>query len=162
MTEVLSALLGTIVGGFISWFVNFYQNKSQTTFDFHREFDSSDMHNSRILADRLIKDNSDLLLHEITEKYPEESFHIWQVIKFYRRLWIAIKYNQVKVKLIPDLFGEIFTGWYLTCFEKMYITSYKYKNSQGCKEVIALKMWIDKYADKSQLNQWKQHILNDW
>ena len=96
MTEILAALLGTIVGGFISWISNVYQSKSQATFDFHREFDSDDMNKSRIMADHILKKDPNLMLDEMYEKYPEESFHIWQVINFYRRLWVAIKYNQIK------------------------------------------------------------------
>ncbi|MEA5447966.1 hypothetical protein VB780_05255 [Leptolyngbya sp. CCNP1308] len=157
MTEVLAALLGTIVGGFISWIANVYQNKSQATFDFHREFDSDVMHRSRILADQLIRKNPNDTLYEIYEKYPEESFHIWQVINFYRRLWVAINYGQVKTNLVPELFGEIFIWWYLLCFEKQYIPAYNH--SQGRKQILELKKWIDKHSNKSEMDEWTRLAL---
>lgn len=160
MTEILAALLGTIIGGLISWFANVSQNKASVTFNFQREFDSADMHLSRIRADQLIKRNPDLMLNEITEKYPEESFHIWQVIKFYRRLWVAIKYRQVKTQLIPDLFGEIFTGWYLYCFENQYLPAYQ--DSQGCKEIFSLKQWLDKHSSNSVMHQWKLSAAQEY
>lgn len=76
MTEVLAALIGTIVGAFITWVANNYQNKLRTTFEMHREFDSDPMYKSRILADQLIKRNPNDTLDKIYEKYPEESLHI--------------------------------------------------------------------------------------
>ncbi|MEY3304966.1 MAG: hypothetical protein ACK5RE_01055 [Pseudanabaena sp.] len=160
MTEILAALLGTIVGGFISWIANVYQNKSQATFDFHREFDSEVMNRSRILADHLIKKVPNLMLDEMYEKYPEESFHIWQVINFYRRLWVAIKYGQVKNKLIPELFGETFIWWYLICFERQYLPAYNH--FQGRNQILDLKNWLDTHSDKSVMHVWKQIALKDY
>ena len=159
MTEVLAALLGTLVGGFISWIANSYQNKSQATFEFHREFDSEVMHKSRILADQLVKKNPGFTLYEIYEKYPEESFHIWQVINFYRRLWTAIKYNQVQAKLIPDLFGETFIWWYLICFEKQYLPAYDRFGAP--KQILKLKKWLDMHSDKSAMNEWVELALEE-
>lgn len=160
MTEVLAALLGTLVGGFISWIANVYQNKSQATFDFHREFDSDAMHKSRILADQLIRKNSNEMLNEIYEKYPEDSFHIWQVINFYRRLWVAIKHGQVKTELIPELFGEIFIWWYFVCFEKQYLPAYAH--SQARKQIFDLKKWFDTQTDKALLHEWTGSALKEY
>ncbi|MCG6134308.1 MAG: hypothetical protein MET45_06545 [Nostoc sp. LLA-1] len=160
MTEVLAALLGTIVGGFISWIANVYQNKSQATFAFHREFNSDIIHKSRILADQLIRKNPNDMLYEIYEKYPEESFHVWQVINFYKRLWVAIKYGQVKNELIPELFGETFIWWYLICFEKQYIPAYDY--SQARDQILDLKKWIDTHSEKSALHEWAELALKEY
>jgi hypothetical protein len=160
MNEVLAALLGTIVGGIISWIANDYQKKSQATFDFHREFDSDVMHKSRILADQLIKKNPNDMLNELYEKYPEESFHIWQVINFYRRLWVAIKYNQVKVEFIPELFGELFIWWYFVCFEKQYLPAYHHSQIQ--KQILDLKKWFDAHSNKSALHEWTELALKEY
>jgi hypothetical protein len=160
MTEVLAALIGTIVGAFISWLANNYQNKLQTTFEMHREFDSDAMYKSRILADQLIKKNPNDTLDKIYEKYPEESLHIWQVISFYIRLWLAIKYRQVKLELVPELFGDTFVWWYVVCFEKQLTPVYRH--SQARRQIVDLINWFNIHSSKSKLSEWTQHALKDY
>ena len=162
MNPIIPALVGTIVGGFISWGTNTTQKKSQTTFNFHREFDSHLMHESRIKADIFIKLNPNLTLNEMTETYSQDSFHIWQVIKFYRRLWVAIKYKQVILKLVPDLFGETFMGWYIKYFHEKYIQNPVYRYSQGCEDILNLKKWFDNHSKKSEMYKWKEFVSKEF
>lgn len=159
MTEVLAALLGTIVGAFISWIASNYQNKLQTTFSLHREFDGDTMYRSRLIADQLIKKYPTSTLYEIYEKCPDDAFYIWQVVHFYQRLSLAIKYNQVKKELMSELFGEIFIWWYIGCFDKQLIPVYKHSSSR--KQILDLKKWFDTHSAKSDLSTWNQRALED-
>jgi hypothetical protein len=75
-------------------------------------------------------------------------------------LWVAIKYGQVKNKLIPELFGETFIWWYLICFERQYLPAYNH--FQGRNQILDLKNWLDTHSDKSVMHVWKQIALKDY
>ncbi|MBD2104826.1 hypothetical protein [Leptolyngbya sp. FACHB-261] len=159
--EILGVLIGTIVGGLITWFTTAHWNRLQTTFDLHREFDSDVMHESRMSADQLIKGNPHDTLGEIYKKDPEKSRYLWQLINFYRRLSLAIKYNQVNPDLIPELFGEIFTWWYIVCFENQLLADEKNYFSPSRKQIFWLKKWLDTHANKTELSKWTANALDD-
>jgi len=90
MTELLAALVGTIVGGFISWLAANSNNKLQTTFELHREFGTNPMYEFRMLADQLLRENPHDALDKISERYPKDSISLWQLATFYQRLWLYL------------------------------------------------------------------------
>ena len=38
--------------------------------------------------------------------------NFWNVLLFYQRLWLAVKYNGVQRRYIAGLLGEIFDWWF--------------------------------------------------
>ncbi|MEM6453141.1 MAG: hypothetical protein AAF703_22840 [Cyanobacteria bacterium P01_D01_bin.105] len=159
MTEVLAALLGTFVGGLISWITNVSTKKTQATFDMKREFDSPSMYQSRTIAHELLKKHPTITIDDVWEQYPDKQPHLWQIASFYNQLWIAIKYRQVKLNLVPELFGEAFIWWYVCFFKERYIP--KYQSSQTAKQLHSLRKWMNKHADKADMNDWEHFALEE-
>lgn len=160
MTEVLSALLGTLVGSLISWFIGNRQKKLQATFDLHREFHSGELYKSRVIANRLISNNLTASLDEILQKFPEEEFHLLQVANFYQRLHIAIKHQQINLELVPDLFGEVFVLWYEVFFRDQLLKSNT--RSYLRNSIIALHKWLREDPKSSkEFYEWEKSASTD-
>ncbi|MEM6432231.1 MAG: hypothetical protein AAF773_00010 [Cyanobacteria bacterium P01_D01_bin.115] len=148
-------LLGTFLGVFISWVMTRRRNRSQLTFDMHREFNNAEFSNARRQADLLLRKHPSKRLDEIEE--IEEGYLIWLVIRFYQRLWIAIKYQQIKPQLVPELFGEIFFWWYFIHYKDKLITS-SYQSTRD--DIEALKTWFDNNSPKYLQSCWIERCLN--
>jgi hypothetical protein len=46
------------------------------------------------------------------------SVPLWDVMRFYERLGVTVRYGQVIRRVVPDLFGEIFLWCYLVCYRQ--------------------------------------------
>jgi hypothetical protein len=94
--------------------------------------------------------------------------HFYLIEKVISTPWqsIAIKLNQVKVSLIPELFGEVFIWWYVNFFEKQFLPVYRDcstgKQISIGKQIIDLRNWLDLHSNKSELYEWTQKALRDY
>ncbi|NMF86346.1 hypothetical protein [Nodosilinea sp. P-1105] len=94
------------------------------------------------------------------QKFPEEGFHLLQVANFYQRLYIAIKHQQVKIELVPDLFGEIFILWYEVSFKKQLLASNTRSHVRN--SIIALHKWLRGNSRWSKkFEEWEAAALRD-
>ena len=137
LSGLLGAILGAAVSGWFSWQIfrkqleasdtqrkldnaaSDAQRRLDNTFAFHREFDGPSLNTSRTLAARLLEENPDLSLDQISEKMDgPETVHIWVVLSFYKRLTVSLKHGQLDPRFVSELFGAIFTWWWLICFNK--------------------------------------------
>lgn len=151
--EALFGILGTLLGSFIAWITSDRHTKMQTTLELHREFNSGEVLKSRRPADRVFAQYMDKTYDQFSPSLdPEEYSHIWNVINFYQRLWVAIKHKQLVSSMVPDLFGEVFMRWYIPYFEKM-IVPYPRGWSTG-NNIRELKIWFEKNADKASFGKW--------
>lgn len=142
MDKALTALVGTIVGSIISWFITTHRSKLQSTFDLHREFCSGELYKSRVIANKLTEHCPTFTLLELRQEFSEEAFHILQLANFYHRLYVAVKYRQVEAALVPELLGEVFIWWYIVCFkEQVLLTENRIHAASG---IIFLYNWLNK------------------
>jgi hypothetical protein len=151
--EALFGIVGTLLGSFIAWLTSDRHAKMQLTLELHREFNSGEVLKSRRPADRVFAQYMDKTYDQFSPLLEAEEYsHIWNVINFYQRLWIAIKHKQLVNGMIPDLFGEVFMRWYIPYFQKM-IVPYPQGWSVGS-NIEELKNWFERYSDKSSFEQW--------
>ena len=111
----------------------------------HKEYGTLEMSNHRKNAAVFIQKYPKTTFDKISEKDKELSISLLMIMRFYQRLWLAIKHNQIKNSLIPELFGEAFYYWYFLSFEPNLTTIY-WDSSSQIKELL---IWMSK-KDKSR------------
>ena len=151
LTPALFRLLGTLIGGTSSWLISRKRSQTSLTFDFHREFNNAEYSRARRRCYRLLKKYPNRDFEEISELEDyEPSADIWFIVRFYQRLWIAIKYKQLNTKSVPELFGENFFWWYVVHFEDKLLPI----PCQASREIKQLKKWLDNNSSKSLRAYW--------
>lgn len=121
LTSTISGIIGTLIGALLAYLFARRAYKATVSFDFHREFNTVEMCRHRDLADEIIQQFPDHDFNKLlTLKSPGvESLVL--VMRFYERLWIAIKYRQVKNSVICEMFSENFFYWYYLSFEENFV-----------------------------------------
>jgi len=77
----------------------------------HREFNSPEMIRSRYKASELLEAHSDENLAELRQRLGRvEMQGVWNVVNFYQRLWLAVRYGSLRNEYVPGLFGDISIG----------------------------------------------------
>jgi hypothetical protein len=67
------------------------------------------MTHSRNLAGKAVRDHSSETFDAMRRKLsPDVTQHVWNVLYFYQRLWLAIKYKNIQEDYVPEMFGENF------------------------------------------------------
>ena len=151
-------LLGTVIGGVISWYANVNRGRTQTAWEMHREWNSEPMNRARSKADKLLVKYPGLRLDKLYDTVPsEESDPLWMVENFHQRLWLAIEHNCIDKKLVPRLFGELFVWFYTVAYETLLLPV----DWPSCKDIQALKEWMDDNADPADLKVWTQRAIKD-
>jgi hypothetical protein len=146
------------LSAFISWLISSRNNQTKLVFDLHTEFNTKEMYEARRVADKFLKDHSDINFKEIYEKYDEkDSRPIWLVVRFYERLWLIIDNNQANLELIPKLFGETFYWWYINSFKEQLLPI----SIQASDHIKNLKNWIDKKAEEKDRKEWEKSAEED-
>jgi hypothetical protein len=150
LVTVAAALIGTVVGAGIAWLAGRRQHRLQTAFAMHREFHAPEMTHSRNLAGKTVTEHrSDSFEIMRSELPPEETQHIFNVLYFYQRLWLAIKFKNIQESYIPEMFGENFCWWYV----KSYTDQLPMKWQAG-RHIAELMKWIKSHADEAELTEW--------
>jgi len=142
----LVGLFGVVIGALAAWWSGIYASRWSRTLDMHREFNSERLSKARIDALKFLKEHGQLSFTEIADK-PElndESVSLWEVMRFYQRLAVAVKHKQVIRRVVLDEFGEIFLWWYIVCFSK----SLKGTNWVAEKDIETMYCWMAKTVDK--------------
>src|SRR5262249_33661755 len=106
LVSVGTGLIGTLVGATIAWLAGRRQHRVETTYAMHQEFHAAEMTKSRGLAGKTVRKhypkNYDDLRRDLP---PQKTQHVWNVMYFYQRLWLAIKYENIYTKNVPEMFG---------------------------------------------------------
>jgi hypothetical protein len=106
-----AGLLGTMLGALLTWLITTRQRRLATTFDMHREFNSPEMIRSRYKASELLEAHSDENLAELRQRLGRvEMQGVWNVVNFYQRLWLPVRYGSLRNEYVPGLFGDISIG----------------------------------------------------
>lgn len=152
LVSIGAGLLGTLVGAAVAWFAGRTQHRLETTFAMHREFHSPEMTRSRNLAGQTVRDNRDCSFETMRkELHPEVTQHVWNVMYFYQRLWLAITLRDVHRNYIPEMFGETFCWWYHKSYEHQLVPL----GWQAGRHIECLMDWIADNADKGELEKWR-------
>lgn len=162
LVSVGTGLIGTLVGAAIAWFVGRRQHRLETTFTMHREFSAPEMTRSRNLAGKTVRKhypkNFDVIRTTVD---PEETQYVWNVMYFYQRLRLAIKYKNIQEKYVSEMFGENFYWWYIKCYQVQLVEPEKRGelNWQAARHIEELWVWIKNDADPSDRERWRQRAI---
>jgi hypothetical protein len=153
LISVAAGLVGTVVGAAIAWLAGRRQRRLETAFAMHREFHAPDMTHSRSLGGKTVRDhpseNFDVMRRGLR---PDETQHVWNVMYFYQRLWMAIKYRNIHEDYVAEMFGENFCWWYMKSYSDQLVPL----DWEASRHVAALMKWIEHHADEIQLAQWRE------
>jgi hypothetical protein len=115
------AIIGSIVGSVATWRVTSYRDRSQFTYEFHREINDEKMMVHRVAAGEIMAARAQEDLGVLLDDIPGELLSVWAITGFYDRLYYAIKFKQLDHKLVGPLFGELFCFWYFGFFERQLV-----------------------------------------
>jgi len=153
LVSVAAGLIGTLVGAAIAWLAGRRQYRLETSFAMHREFHAPEMTHSRNLAGKTVRDHRSETFDDMRRGLaPEETQHVWNVMYFYQRLWLAIKYRGIHEKYVPEMFGENFCWWYIKSYRDQLIPL----DWQASRHIGALMTWIEAKADRSEMESWRK------
>lgn len=152
LVAIGAALVGTVVGAVAAWFACWAQHRLEMTFAMHREFHSPEMTRSRNLAGQTVIDHRSCSFEEMRATLPPDvTQHVWNVMYFYQRLCLAIRFRDVYGSQIPEMFGENFCWWYRKCYEHQLVPL----DWQAGRHIKWLMDWIERNADKGELEKWR-------
>jgi hypothetical protein len=152
VVSIGAGLVGALVGAVAAWFAGSAQHRLETTFAMHREFHSPEMTRSRNLAGQTVTDHRSSSFAQIRATLPPDvTQHVWNVMYFYQRLYLAIRFRDVYGSHIPDMFGETFCWWYSTCYEHQLVPL----DWQAGRHIKWLMDWIERHADADELEKWR-------
>jgi hypothetical protein len=148
-----AGLIGTVVGAAIAWLTGRRQRRLETVFAMHREFLAPELARSRHLGGMAVREHRlktfDAMWATLA---PEEMQDIWNVMYFYQRLWLAIKYRSIQERYVPEMFGENFWWWYIKCYKDQLVPL----DWQASRHIEALKNWIERNADQNEVEKWRK------
>jgi len=152
--EMVAALIGALVGAAAAWMAGVYNSRWTRTLDMHREFNADRMSESRSKAFIFLKQHWGLSFAEIAAR-PEldtPSVPLWDVMRFYERLGVTVRYGQVIRRVVPDLFGEIFLWWYLVCYRQQLLQT----KWVAAKDIEYLYWFMKKNVERADWDEWNQ------
>jgi hypothetical protein len=157
----LVGIFGTLLGALIAWRVTVGASRWSRTLDFHREFNSPEMGKYRIDAWEYVRHRRGMTFEQIDDD-PDSSKHsLYAVMRFYQRLALVTKYNQIARRVVPDMFGELMVWWYVVSFQPMLMPT-KWK---VCDDIKWLYDWMEKQAGSdnpsSSWAKWHDSAAND-
>ena len=157
VVSVISTMLSLFVGAFLTNHFFKIRAKNSLTFDFHSEFSSNEFSKYRRQANLFIKKNPTSSYKELGKKDENDSIALFTIMRFYQRLWIAIKYKKVKKKMAQELFEENFLYWYFASFKPNLIdsTDWEIRN-----DIDDFYKWISTRIDKDKFNRFKNRVLD--
>lgn len=142
LISTVAGLVGVIAGGAISWYVGERRTRLQNTLELQREWQGEGMAIVRMSADKLLRDNPGKdLLHLELQHTPENYSNILRILTFYQRLHMLVRYRQVNLGLVPELFGKDIAWWHVNCFRDRLPDTWIMR-----KDWFALYAWLQTHA----------------
>jgi hypothetical protein len=156
LISVAAGLVGTIVGAGIAWVAGRKLRRLETTFAMHREFHAPDMTHSRNLGGKTVRNHPSETFDAMRRRLrPEETQYVWNVMYFYQRLSLAIKYKNIHKDYVAEMFGENLCWWYMKSYRDQLVPL----DWQASRHIAALMNWIERNADKTQLAKWRERAM---
>jgi hypothetical protein len=155
LVSVAAGLIGTVVGAAIAWLAGRRQHRLETAFAMHREFHAPEMTRSRHLAGKTVRDHRSETFDAMRKVATEETHHVWNVMYFYQRLWLAIKYESIHKSYVPEMFGENFCWWYIKSYRDQLVPL----DWQASRNISALMNWIERHAAQGEMARWRKRAI---
>jgi hypothetical protein len=151
LLNILAGLIGVIAGAALSWLIGTRQSQVAATCKLHRVYHGAAMNDSRERAGRIVHKHPEATYVNLWYMLdPADAQHIWNVMYFYQRLWLAIEYRNVHRKLVPDLFGESFYWWYSNSFAGQLLPV----NDEAARDIGSLRDWLIAHSSEEQRMNW--------
>jgi hypothetical protein len=163
----LSSLFGAIVGAFLAYLFALRQLKLQKqvetqkrqigmALDFHRELVSNDFALARFEADTILKNR---YVASVTEDHVLRlSDKDWRPIRivtaYFRRLLVAIKYEQIHDRMVIDLLSEEFFWWYFMWLNTLIPDDWQTKS-----DIDMLHRWLKENMSSEAYEKSKKRSL---
>lgn len=155
-TQVSAAvgLLGAALGAGAAWWVAVSLARWTRTMDLHREFNSERLSLARSQSFAFLKKHWGMPFGDIAsrDEYDLESIPLWEVMYFYQRLWTLVDHRQIVVRVVPELFGEIFIWWYVVVFRQQLQSA----NWKAAEDIANLYKWMRVHARSDRLLIWTE------
>jgi len=115
------------------------------------------MNTSRTLGAKLLESHPRLSLEAISETMDgPETVHVWAVLGFYKRLALSLKHGQLDERYVSDLFGAMFTWWWMICYQNKLPAGWVDHGIIG-----DLWKWFQAHTDTEQLKDWIHRAEHD-
>jgi hypothetical protein len=154
--SIVAGLVGVTAGAAFTWLISVRQAQVSVTFELHREYQSEAMAKSREYANRIVHKHPNATyveLWRITD--PADMQYIFNIMYFFQRLWLGIRYRTVYRKVVPDLFGESFCYWYTNSFSKQLLPV----GDEAAQHIQALHEWITDHSTEEQKTRWMRYLV---
>jgi hypothetical protein len=156
--NILVGFIGTVVGGVVTWVIGVRQRRLELVLQAHRDFNSADMVEIRHRASELLDSHPGQDFRELRAQLGRSVMKdIWAVQYFYQRLWLLVQYHQVDSRLVPELFGDIFSWW----VQRYYLALLFSLETEPARHIEQLWRWIQEKSTPQQRQQWSHHIDSD-
>lgn len=152
--EMIAALIGALVGAAAAWMAGVYNGRWTRTLDMHREFNADRMSESRGKAFLFLKQHWGVPFAEIAARaeLDAQAVPLWDVMRFYQRLSVTVRYGQVNRRIVPALFGEIFLWWYLLCYRQQLLQT----KWVAAKDIEYLYWFMKKNVERADWDEWNE------
>jgi hypothetical protein len=155
LVRALIALGGGLIGVALGVHLQRQSSRARLAFDLHAEFNNFESARARTRAARALRENPKVTYKTVSDELPEESVDIWHIVRFYQKLWIAVKYNHIQRNVVPDLFGSIFFWWY----ERHFSTKLVGIGYESSLQIEELREWFEATEQAPIVDGWKRRAL---
>lgn len=134
------------------------EDRIKIVLELHREWNEQSNYRSRAIAGRLVRLIPNTTVLKIEENCSaEEVVHIWIVIGFFLRLNYLVEHEKVHKKMTAELFGELFTWWWVVSFEKQLAPV----DWEASDQIKNLKNWLFSVTTELQRAPWVRRATVD-
>lgn len=157
-SELLAGVIGSVVGAVLSFSFFKRYEKKKFTLEFHKEWNSKEMSTIRRMADKCLLKYPSESYGGLRYEDEEGSVYVYIVMRFFQRLWICIKSDNIQKNLSVDLFKDFFFYWYFVSYEKNLIP---YKNDfMAASEIEDFYMWLKNRVSFTEFDEFKKKYQN--
>lgn len=148
--KILPVVIGALLGAWLTRLFNKKRERAALAFEMHREFNNLEMSTHRRKATEVIKRFPDTPIFDLQDKDDVNAISVLIILRFYQRLVVSIKHEQIREKLAVELFYEIFFYWYYVVFKPNLVCVYDWESA---KQIEELALWFVRKKSK------KEHLI---
>lgn len=154
--QIAPAILGALIGSYLTRLLNRNREKTTLSFELHKEYNSYEMNLHRRNADKFLKQYPKVSYEELGNLKNDEVPSVFVVLSFFQRLSQGVKYNQLKKKIILDLFSEPFYYWYYISYKDNLVPL---ENWNASEQISFLFKWFQKKLTSEKHNTLKSEMV---